>query len=88
VPSAFLFQLTLGRAFASMARSKPSDIKGKTLKREVALSSFQGLVSFRKRLFDLAQPCLAENKSEKRKLVNHRRKSPGKCHQKRSNRMV
>jgi hypothetical protein len=62
----------------------PDDVKGKTPKREVALSSFQGLVSFRKRLFDLAQPCLAENKSEKRELVNYRRKSPGKLHFKRS----
>lgn len=48
----------------------PDDVKGKTLKREVALSSFQGLLSLRKRLFDLAQPCLAINRAEMRGNVN------------------
>ena len=47
------------RPFASRGLVKLGDMKGKTLKREVALSSFQGLISFRKRVFDLAQPCLA-----------------------------
>jgi hypothetical protein len=48
------------------------DIKGKTLKREVALSSFQGLDSLRKRLFDLAQPCLKRNEAEKQEAVKFR----------------
>lgn len=48
----------------------PDDVKGKTLKREVALSSFQGLLSLRKRVFDLAQPCLAINRAEMRGNVN------------------
>jgi hypothetical protein len=30
----------------------PDDVKGKTPKREVALSSFQGLISLRKRVID------------------------------------
>jgi hypothetical protein len=51
------------RPFASRGLVKLGDMKGKTLKREVALSSFQGLISFRKRVFDLAQPCLGSRKA-------------------------